>query len=266
LIFTNNHGDYLNNCVESVLNQKLDTVSEIIKIYIFNNGENFNLKEEYIQKIKNIFHVRDIKGPSELRNFGLKQTSSDIIFFLDGDDLWHEDKIKNQLKALQKNSEKVIFTDCDSLDAQGKLTKLYKTFYPDRQFYNMIINNMSITGSMSGICLSRNTIKKIEEKFGEVFDENIYYAEDFDFYLKLTFVTSFVKIDKSLVIIVDRYNSYSKSTKDFSIHLIRYKIKLKYLIQNIYKLSILDRIKMICFIKLEFVYRLFQIVYVKLNR
>ncbi len=49
-------------------------------------------------------------GPGAARNFGMKMASAGILAFLDGDDIWHDEKIARQVDRLESSGAEVCFT------------------------------------------------------------------------------------------------------------------------------------------------------------
>jgi hypothetical protein len=214
LIFTNNHRDQINEAVFSVLLQEIPC-----DIYIFDNGNNLLLKPELKIKVKKIFNKSEIKRPSEIRNYGLNQSFGEYIFFLDGDDVWKKNKLKFQIEILKKYKNDCVFTECQHKDKISKNIKnLNKKYYHENQFENMVIKNMSVTGSMSGLGIRRETFNSLKKRDGYIFNKNIIYGEDFDLYLRLSTISKFIKIFENLVIISVDENSYSRKFSSQAIY------------------------------------------------
>lgn len=67
---------------------------------------------------------QDNAGLAAARNAGWRRARSDVIAFLDADDLWAPQKIERQLEALQTGGERVGLVYCGSvrIDAKGIVT------------------------------------------------------------------------------------------------------------------------------------------------
>jgi teichuronic acid biosynthesis glycosyltransferase TuaG len=91
--------------LESVLSQ---TVSphEIIIIDDASSDDSYSVIEEYLKK-KSLLKVKIIlkkskinRGPGLTRNFGLSLSSGTLICFCDSDDIWMQDKLREQLNYI----------------------------------------------------------------------------------------------------------------------------------------------------------------------
>ncbi|MPQ43059.1 glycosyltransferase family 2 protein [Clostridium tarantellae] len=89
---------YLQQCVESVLNQSFKN----IEVILINDGSTDNSKKicnEYELKDSRVkvIHKKN-KGLSHTRNVGIKASKGDYLLFLDSDDYW----VSNSLAAIEK--------------------------------------------------------------------------------------------------------------------------------------------------------------------
>ena len=107
IIPTYNHCHTLWRAINSVLGQtypffeliiindvSTDKTEELIKIYTDPRIKYFKLKEN--------------KGVSHARNYGLKKAKGKYIAYLDSDNKWYEDFLESYLKAFKKFPEKVV--------------------------------------------------------------------------------------------------------------------------------------------------------------
>ena len=89
--------DYLKQSIPTIYQQKLDDVEIIIVDDGSTDGSHEYLAE--CQKTDKNFVVlqTDGIGPGRARNHAIEQANSDLIAFLDADDLWTEGKLGRQL-------------------------------------------------------------------------------------------------------------------------------------------------------------------------
>jgi len=67
---------------------------------------------QHDQRIKLISLEKNFGGPAGPRNVGVEHARFDLIAFLDSDDIWHPQKLEEQLKLIDLNSETFI---CSSM-------------------------------------------------------------------------------------------------------------------------------------------------------
>lgn len=121
--------------------------------------------------------VRETNGkPAGARNSGIKLcNNSDYICFLDIDDYYYADKIKQSVEVLEKNPTiGMVYTDYDMINTKtGKTVREFKHPY-DFQFLwqTCIVSTNSIVR------------KSVFDKVG-LFDEKLYGVEDYQMWLRI---------------------------------------------------------------------------------
>lgn len=106
-----NKEDYIDECISSILNQSFLNW----KLYIIddcstdNSLKKINNYKDY-KKIE-IIRLKKNKGPSFCRNLGMRLSKNGYISFIDSDDYWTKNKLKNQLEFMRKNNYGFTFTD-----------------------------------------------------------------------------------------------------------------------------------------------------------
>ena len=99
-----NSADFIDRTIKSVLNQSY-TKWRLILVDDFSNTETKNKIKRYekFKKIK-IYWLKKNKGAAYCRNFAIKNSNSNYIAFLDSDDIWGKNKLKEQIKFMKKNN------------------------------------------------------------------------------------------------------------------------------------------------------------------
>ena len=101
IIPTWNRKFLLIEAVNSVLKQSYN-VKEII---ICDDGSTDGTRKVIKNKFKNYkivkyIYIKHIGLPSMVRNIGIKKSSGNWIAFLDSDDIWFKDKLKQQIELI----------------------------------------------------------------------------------------------------------------------------------------------------------------------
>ena len=84
IIITHNHGNYLGDCLKSLLNQTYENI-EIIVVDDASKDNTRKVVESMISKKIKYFHFRKHKGVALSRNFGIENALGEFIFFTDAD-------------------------------------------------------------------------------------------------------------------------------------------------------------------------------------
>jgi teichuronic acid biosynthesis glycosyltransferase TuaG len=108
------------------------------------------------------------KGQAFTRNLGLKNAKYKFIAFLDSDDFWDKNKLKNQIKFMTNNNYDFTYTDYKII----KNNKIKTIKVPDYFNYKKFIHNSSI--NTCSVILKKKIIKNIYFK-------NLRFSEDYFF-------------------------------------------------------------------------------------
>ncbi len=108
---------YIKKCIQSVLHQNYKNF-EIIIIYDDQNLNDLNYIKKIVSKDKRIYLLinKNSLGAGLSRNKGIKFSKGKFIAFLDADDYWHKEKLKNQIKFMKKKSCLVSHTTYQIID------------------------------------------------------------------------------------------------------------------------------------------------------
>lgn len=138
--------------INSVINQSYKNW----KIIIVDDNSNLEtkliLKKFRSSKIMTIFLNKNM-GAGYCRNLAIKYSRSKYLAFIDSDDLWKKNKLKEQINFMEKNKIKFSYTYYETIKK-----KIKKKIYTPLKFnFDSFINNTSIaTSSM--------IIKKFKDK------------------------------------------------------------------------------------------------------
>jgi glycosyltransferase involved in cell wall biosynthesis len=112
---------YIGMTIDSVLQQNYD----YLKIIVVDDGSIDNslaILCKYADRITVLKHEDGGNhGQAASLNLALRHVESDYIAFLDGDDLWHPEKIRKQVEILEHNDDVgLVYTNGDVIDEKCK--------------------------------------------------------------------------------------------------------------------------------------------------
>ena len=176
--------------LESVINQsRVDLIDEIILV---NDGSTDNTEivvKDFLESHSEynfIYITQSNQGASVARNNGIYCAKSEWIALLDSDDVWKFDKIEKQYEVINQINN-CVFLGCDN-SIRGKSGLIYKL-----NPYQLCIKSTPTTPS---VVFKKN----IGIKLG-LFNENMKYSEDINFFKKFFKYDSYYILKDDLVVI-----------------------------------------------------------------
>jgi len=115
---------FFSKTIKSVLNQSYKNF-EIILIYDDISKHDLKFVKKILLKIKKkkiIVNKKNL-GVGRSRNIGIKMAKGNFIAFLDADDIWHKNKLKEQLIFMKKNKTDFSYTNYLIIDENEKYIK-----------------------------------------------------------------------------------------------------------------------------------------------
>jgi len=182
IITTFNRASFLNAAIKSVLFQTFKN----FELLILDNSSTDNT--EKIVKSFNDKRIKYIKHKplniSEARNLGVKEARGNYIAFLDDDDRWLPNKLKDQLNIFEKSKDSklgMVYGAFSWITPRGKIIKIHKSQSRGKILETFLWQKDPVTGSASNPLIKKNV-------FGVVgnYDEKVVTGEDWEFYLRLS--------------------------------------------------------------------------------
>lgn len=214
-----NSAKFLQDTIHSVCEQKFqdfeyifvdggstDGTLEIINRYVEGDSEKFKL-----------FH-QTTKGLMRARNIGIQQAKGKYICFIDGDDIWSNEKLERQVSYYEQHPEYgLLFTNCVNIDENGiVIPGTGKKDTPD----------LTIGGLFKHCYISNPTVMVKKDIYNEIgyFDETLPYSEDWDMWLRIAIKYPLAYIPDVLAWYrVHRNNMSTGSLKhyDYQVHVMK---------------------------------------------
>ena len=170
IIPTLNSHKTLSKCIKSVISQTY-TNWEIIIVDASENDRCARICKKFDLKEKLIFNKSfKKKGLAYDRLIGIKNARGKYVSFLDSDDIWLKNKLKNQYECIKKYKIKFL---CSNYYIVSENKIKYASSYNKNFFnFNFLLKNRPISNSAATV--ERNLILKVATKY----NANI-FAEDF---------------------------------------------------------------------------------------
>ncbi len=193
IVINYNNAKYIDKCIKSLIAQSYKNI-EIIFIDDNSNDNSLSVVSKYKKKIKIIKKLKKIgKGSfDQMLGFyeGYKNSSGEILFFLDSDDYFHKSKILNVVSEYKNNLTKKIIYDLPIKKRQNFLSKTkIKKSYLFKNYWPFFVPT-------SCISMKKNFFKKIYKTIDYKFFPNLW----FDF-----------RISFSAIYIFKQYNFLKKN-------------------------------------------------------
>ena len=132
--------EYLENSLNSLVNQ---TIFEQLEIILINDGssdKSYSICEQFAKKYKNFVLIDNKinKGVSNARNLGIEKATSKYICFCDGDDKLNDNSYETLLDLIEMSKADIAVTDFAVIHSDGSIVKKRKNIV---KTYN---NNLEI--------------------------------------------------------------------------------------------------------------------------
>jgi teichuronic acid biosynthesis glycosyltransferase TuaG len=194
--------DYIDQTVNSIFKQSYKNF-ELILIYDDPDKSDLKYVKKILKKIKRkkiIINSHNI-GAGLSRNLGILKAKGRYISFIDGDDIWKKDKLKNQILFMLDKKLDFCFTSYSIINKKNTIIKFIKAKkYID---YKDLIKSCDI--GLSTVMLKKKLLKKT--KFPKIKTK-----EDYILWLKLSKKNiKMMGLDQTLVLWRKLDNSLSSS-------------------------------------------------------
>lgn len=112
------HKQYIEDCIETVVAQTYDNIELIIiddcspdgsGKYVETIIKNSAWIDRFYQRIS-FYHFAENQGAHAAINYGIKQAKGDIISIVNSDDLYHPNRLKIMVDAMQKEQKEFAFS------------------------------------------------------------------------------------------------------------------------------------------------------------
>lgn len=189
-----NAGKFLRRTIDSVLSQT-HPFCHIIAIDDGSTDNTLEILRSYGTKLTILQHPNSQnRGQAASLNLGVKHACSHLLSFLDADDIWEKDKIKEQVNIFEQDPNiGLSYVNGYVIDKHDK--RLYyiipQEFFETNIVGNILLNCYIRTPSM--VMVRRGLLDKVG-----LFNENC-QSTDHDMWIRMSEITKFYFLNKNLV-------------------------------------------------------------------
>lgn len=138
---------YLRQAIDSVLNQTESRFELIIVNDCSKDSSEEIIKSYTDERIRYFKNEKNLKV-SKTRNFGVSQARTNLVAFIDSDDVWLENKLEKQLAFIKKTGARICYSACGFIDDDGNL--LNRVFdVPESVTFKRLLKQNVVTPSLS---------------------------------------------------------------------------------------------------------------------
>jgi glycosyltransferase involved in cell wall biosynthesis len=179
-----NQAHFIDKTIQNVMEQNYPDIEHIIIDGVSTDGT-----IDVLRKYNHLTWVSEPdEGQSDALNKGLKMVSGDIVGILNSDDLYKQGIIPLVLEEFKNNPDlDLIYGDCDYIDENGEVLFTYKA--PAFNFKKLITCCYNYIPPMSSFFR-----KRVLDTVG-LFDTNLNYTMDHDFFIRAGLKCNIKKLD-----------------------------------------------------------------------
>lgn len=172
VITTHNRPDYLKESLKAVLQQSVMAK----EVFVIDDGSSVSYDDVLSQFPSEKFtyiKVPVASGANAARNLGIEKSTSDIIAFLDDDDVWDDDYLAQHIA--EHESADAVTCGYRFLETPDKIH-----INPTETITTEVIKKGNKFCGMSGVTCNASLAKKLK------FDEELKNSQDWDFFVRIT--------------------------------------------------------------------------------
>tara|TARA_B100000575_G_C23139124_1_gene662471 strand:+ start:2187 stop:3101 length:915 start_codon:yes stop_codon:yes gene_type:complete len=175
-----NHGSYLKDAIDSVLNQDFKDW----ELLIVDNHSTDNSDEvisSYNDSRIRVFKIKNKGVIAKSRNLGIKNAQAKWIAFLDSDDIWYFNKLSKLRELTDKNFDIICSNEYRNDLEEGVKKPLYYNLKSNNFYRELLVKGNAL--STSATIVSRDFLNKNKLGFSESLD--FITVEDYDFWMQI---------------------------------------------------------------------------------
>ncbi len=182
-----NASTYLNECIDSALNQTYDDI-EIIAVNDGSTDNSLNILKSYGDRIRYI--TKNNGGTASALNTGITNMKGEWFKWLSADDVLCPNAVEELISTalILDNKKCILYSNFDYIDYNGNIIKQHiETNYNELTSIDM---NSILLDCFFGNGITSMIHKSAFEQYG-LFDEDLGFGEDYEMWLRLCVLHGF---------------------------------------------------------------------------
>ena len=186
-----NEEDYLDRCLQSVINQTYKDF-EVIMVNDGSIDNSLEVASKYLSKINEgtLLSIEN-SGAAVARNTALQKVSTKYVTFLDADDVLHPNMMEEFVQEIERTKADLLLCDIEILSEDGLITLPSK--------WHEVYNNIHKSSELARTFYKEGIVETIWSKvFLTAFAQNITFDKDLKLFDDRPFVLEFILMSESV--------------------------------------------------------------------
>ena len=182
---------FLRDSIKSILNQSYKNF-EIIFWDHQSSDQSASIYKNFKHKRLKYYYAKRHTPLYEARNLAIKRSRGKYIAFLDTDDLWKKNFLKEHIRIIKRFNPYIVYSKYYiKNDNKGIIYLKEKKDLFSGHITQNLLNNYSV--GISAVVIKKNIFNKYK------FNNNLNIIGDFDFFIRLSLKYKFFALNKALV-------------------------------------------------------------------
>ena len=203
-----NGSNYLKEAIDSALSQTYSNIEVlVVNDGSADGGETERIALSYGDKIR--YLEKENGGTASALNVGIEAMTGDYFSWLSHDDVYYPDKVELELEEIRRSGNPANIVQCE-YDFYDEASKTYTPtdfhkYYSKEQLINSVFTLLQLQIHACGALIHKSHFERVG-----VFNEQLKYTQDIDFWFRMLYGQKSLWVSKSLYMVRVHAESTSK--------------------------------------------------------